>query len=172
MCIVEIEGIRNFPTSCTTPVTDGMEIQTHTAEVEAVRTEVLQLFLSEHTSSCLICGEKEECKKYLSTIRKAGVTTGCRYCPKDGQCELQDVTERMGIEELHYSVYYRNYPVEKDDPFYDRDYNLCILCGRCVRMCQDVRGANVLAFTQRGRDCVIGPAFGRTLVDAGCEFCG
>jgi formate dehydrogenase alpha subunit len=78
----------------------------------------------------------------------------------------------MGLKEIGYPVYYRNLPVEKDDPFFDRDYNLCILCGRCVRMCQDVRTAGTLAFTQRGRQTVIGPAFGRSHMDAGCEFCG
>jgi len=172
MCIVEVEGIRNFPTACTTPVSDGMVIRTHTAQVEAVREEVLQLFLSEHTSSCLICDEKDECKQVLSTIRKAGVTTGCRYCPKDGQCELQAVTERMEVKELKYPIHYRNFRVEKEDPFYDRDYNLCILCGRCVRMCQEVRTANVIAITKRGRESIVAPAFGRTHMEAGCEFCG
>jgi predicted molibdopterin-dependent oxidoreductase YjgC len=172
MCIVEVEGMRGLPTACTTPVEEGMVIRTHTAQVHAVRQEILQLILSEHTSSCLICDEQEECKRYSTTIRKAGVTTGCRYCPNDQQCELQEVVERLGLKEINYPIYYRHLPVEKDDPFYDRDYNLCILCGRCVRMCQDVRTAGTLAFTQRGRHTVIGPAFHRTHYDAGCEFCG
>jgi predicted molibdopterin-dependent oxidoreductase YjgC len=172
MCIVEVEKMRGLPTACTTPVEEGMVIRTETAQVHAVRLEILQLILSEHTSSCLICDEKEECKRFSSTIRKAGVTTGCRYCPNDSQCELQTVTEKMGLKEIGYQVYYRNLPVEKDDPFFDRDYNLCILCGRCVRMCQEVRTAGTLAFTQRGRQTVIGPAFLRSHMDAGCEFCG
>ncbi len=172
LCIVEVEGMRNFPTACTTPVEEGMIIRTHTAQVQSVRKEILQLFLSEHTSSCLICDEREECKRYLGTIRKAGVTTGCRYCPKDGQCELQEVVEKLGIQEIEYPIYYRNLRVEKEDPFYDRDYNLCILCGRCVRMCQEVRLANVLAFKQRGRNTIVGPAYARTHLESGCEFCG
>jgi formate dehydrogenase alpha subunit len=172
MCIVEVEGMRGFPTACTTPVEDGMVIRTNTAQVQKERLEILQLILSEHTSSCLICEEKDECKKYMPTIRKAGVTTGCRYCTNDGQCELQDVVEKMGVKEISYPIYYRNLRVEKEDPFYDRDYNLCILCGRCIRMCQEIRAANVLAFKQRGRQTVIGPAYDRTHLDAGCEFCG
>ena len=172
MCIVEVEGMRGFPTACTTPVEEGMVIRTHTAQVQAERLEILQLILSEHTSSCLICDEKDECKEYMGTIRKAGVTTGCRYCPNDGQCELQEVVEKLGIKEISYPIYYRHLGVEKDDPFYDRDYNLCILCGRCIRMCQEIRTANVLAFKQRGRYTVIGPAYDRTHLDAGCEFCG
>ncbi|MGD0309286.1 MAG: molybdopterin-dependent oxidoreductase [Acidobacteriota bacterium] len=172
MCIVEVEKMRGLPTACTTPVEEGMVIRTETAQVHAVRLEILQLILSEHTSSCLICDEKEECKRFSTTIRKAGVTTGCRYCPNDSQCELQLVADKMGLKEIGYPIYYRNLPVEKDDPFFDRDYNLCILCGRCVRMCQDVRTAGTLAFAQRGRQTIIGPAFHRSHIDAGCEFCG
>ena len=172
MCIVEVEGMRGFPTACTTPVEEGMVIRTHTAQVQAERKEILQLILSEHTSSCLICDEKDECKEYMGTIRKAGVITGCRYCPNDGQCELQEVVERLEVKEIDYPVYYRHLRVEKDDPFYDRDYNLCILCGRCIRMCQEIRTANTLAFKQRGRYTVIGPAYDRTHLEAGCEFCG
>jgi len=172
MCIVEVEGMRGLPTACTTPVEEGMIIRTHTAQVLAERREILQLILSEHTSSCLICEEKEECKEFMGTIRKAGVTSGCRYCPNDGACELQDVVEKTDIKQIGYPVYYRGLPVERDDPFYDRDYNLCILCGRCIRMCQEIRTANTLAFKQRGRYTVIGPAYERTHLEAGCEFCG
>ena len=172
LCIVEIEGKRGFATACTTPAESGMVIRTRTAAVRAQRIEVLQLLLSEHPSSCLVCDEKDECKDYSSTIRKAGVTTGCRYCPNDGQCELQDVVEKVGVTEINFPIHYRNLRVEKEDPFYDRDYNLCILCGRCVRMCQEVRGVNALAFKQRGRATLVGPAFDRTHMEAGCEFCG
>lgn len=172
MCIVEIEGKRGFATACTTPAEKGMVIRTRTAAVRSQRIEVLQLLLSEHPSSCLVCDEKDECKDYSSTIRKAGVTTGCRYCPNDGQCELQDVVEKVGVTEINFPIHYRNLRVEKEDPFYDRDYNLCILCGRCVRACQEIRGVNALAFKQRGRATLVGPAFDRTHMDAGCEFCG
>ncbi len=172
VCIVEVEGKKGFLKSCATPVQEGMVVRTNTDTVQGERKKILQLLLSEHTSSCLICEEKEECRNSMSTIRKVGVTTGCRYCPGDNKCELQKVVEWVGVDELIYPTYYRNLPVEKEDPFYDRDYNLCILCGRCVRVCHEVRSANTLAFNQRGRDTVIGPAFGRNHIEAGCEFCG
>jgi formate dehydrogenase (NADP+) alpha subunit len=172
LCIVEVDGLRGFPTSCTTPVEDGMVIRTNTAEIRNLRQEVLKLLLSEHPASCLFCTEEDECKQFQGTIRKVGVTTGCRYCPNDNRCELQQITESIGLTETSYPVYYRGFPVEKNDPFYDRDYNLCILCGRCVRVCNSVRMNGTLSFKQRGRLTTIGPAFDRTHLEAGCEFCG
>ncbi len=172
MCIVEIEGMRGYPLSCSAVAAEGMKVLTDTATLREMRKEIVQLILSEHPASCLICGEKDECRENQYTIRKAGVTTGCRYCPNDGQCELQDVVEKIGVSDIEYPVDYRGYEVEQGDPFFDRDYNLCILCGRCVRMCQEVRGTGVLAFKFRGPQVQIGPAFGKSHVEAGCEFCG
>jgi formate dehydrogenase alpha subunit len=172
LCMVEIEGMRGYPLACSTIVTEGMKILTESAALRDMRREILELILSEHPSSCLICDEQEECRQSMVTIRKTGVSTGCRTCPNDGQCELQTVVERLGVKDIHYPVYYRGYEAEHDDPFFDRDYNICILCGRCVRMCQEVRGTSVLAFKHRGPKTQVGPAFGRSHVEAGCEFCG
>jgi len=172
MCVVEVEGMRGYPLACSTIAQEGMKVLTNTATLSDMRKEILQLILSEHPSSCLVCSEADECKKYQYTIRKTGVSTGCRYCPNDGQCELQSVVEKVGLTDLSYPVYYRGYEPEHDDPFFDRDYNVCILCGRCVRMCQELRGTSVLAFKYRGPKARIGPAFGDSHVEAGCEFCG
>jgi formate dehydrogenase (NADP+) alpha subunit len=172
MCVVEIDGMRGYPLACSTIAGEGMKVLTDTATLRDMRKEILQLILSEHPSSCLVCSEAQECKQYQYTIRKTGVSTGCRYCPNDGQCELQTVVEKVGLTEITYPVYYRGYEAEHDDPFFDRDYNICILCGRCVRMCQEVRGTSILAFKYRGPKVQIGPAFGRSHVEAGCEFCG
>jgi formate dehydrogenase alpha subunit len=172
LCIVEVDGMRGLPTACTTPVELGMAVRTHTALLHDMRREILQLILSEHPCSCLVCDEGTECRNYATTIRKVGVTTGCRWCPNDGRCELQDVAGYLNLKEINYPVSYRGLPVEKNDPFYDRDYNLCILCGRCVRVCQEVRAAGTLAFCRRGHQTIIGTAFGRSHLEAGCEFCG
>jgi predicted molibdopterin-dependent oxidoreductase YjgC len=149
-----------------------MKVLTDTATLRDLRKEILKLILSEHPSSCLVCDERAECREYQGTIRKAGVTTGCRFCPNDRQCELQDLVEKIGVTEIDFPIDYHGYDPEHDDPFYDRDYNVCILCGRCVRMCQEVRGTSVLAFTYRGPKAKISPAFARSHAEAGCEFCG
>lgn len=172
LCMVEIEGMRGYPLACSTIVQAGMKILTDTVALRGMRKEILELILSEHPSSCLICSEKDGCRENQYTIRKSGVSTGCRWCPNDGECELQTVVERLGVTDIPYPIYYRGYEPEHEDPFFDRDYNVCILCGRCVRMCQEVRGTSVLAFKHRGPRTQIGPAFNRSHVEAGCEFCG
>ncbi|HMK91779.1 MAG TPA: 2Fe-2S iron-sulfur cluster-binding protein, partial [Thermoleophilia bacterium] len=172
LCTVEIAGLRGYPLARSTTVQDGMEVATDTVALREMHREVLELILSQHPSSCLVCGEQDDCRRNQRTIRKAGVSTGCRSCPNDGVCELQRVAELVGVTDIGYPVAYRGLEAEHDDPFFDRDYNLCILCGRCVRMCQEVRGAAVLAFNHRGPDTLVGPAFGSSHVAAGCEFCG
>ena len=172
LCAVQIDGMRGFPLACTTLAEPGMRVLTNTGPLRDLRREVLQLILSEHPSSCLACDERVTCALAQTTIRKSGVPTGCRFCPADQQCELQALVEKLGIEDLDYPIRYKGLEPEHDDPFFDRDYNLCILCGRCVRMCQDVRLTGVLAFVNRGSEATIGTAFGMSHVDAGCEFCG
>lgn len=172
MCIVEVIGMRGYPTACTTYAEEGMVVQTNTKLIQKMREDVLQLILSEHPASCLLCDEEEACANYQTTIRKVGVTTGCRWCPKDGDCELQKVVRHVGIKEMKVPVYYRDFPVDKDDPFFDMDYNLCIYCAHCVRICKEQRKSSILSLQERGRFTTIGPAFLMSHVDAGCEFCG
>jgi len=172
LCAVEIEGMRGYPLACSTIAAEGMEVTTDSAILRETRREVLRLILSQHPSSCLICEEADACGRSQKTIHKAGVATGCRSCTNDEDCELQELVRLLGITDIGFPVAYRGLEPEFDDPFYDRDYNLCILCGRCVRMCQEVRGTAVLAFKYRGRKTLIGPSFGDSHVEAGCEFCG
>ena len=172
LCIIEVEGMKGYPTACTTKVEDKMVIRTHTKTLQQMRREILQLILSEHPSACLICDEQEECSSFQQTIRKVGATTGCRWCPKDGDCELQKVVDYLEIDKITFPVYYRQLPIENHEPFYDRDYNLCIYCARCVRICEEHRKSSVISLRQRGRFSTIGPAFNMSHIDAGCEFCG
>jgi formate dehydrogenase alpha subunit len=172
LCLVEVEKMRGFTTACTVPVSDGMVVHTDTEALQNMRREILSLILSEHPYTCLVCERRTDCDDFQGTIRKAAVTTGCQYCPKNGQCEIPKLVDYLGLQEIPYPITYRGLPVENGDPFFDRDYNLCILCGRCVRVCQDVRRAGVLAFTYRGSQAIVGTAFGRSHLEADCQFCG
>jgi predicted molibdopterin-dependent oxidoreductase YjgC len=172
MCLVEIEGRPTTPTACTTPVEEGMRIHTSSPRVQALRSEILQMLLSEHPSSCLFCQETSHCDECMVTLRKVGVTTGCGSCPKDEQCALQELVRKIGLPGISYPIHYRMLPVEKYDPFFDRDYNLCVLCGRCIRVCGEHHFNNILDYTSRGTNTVVGTAFHRTHLEAGCSFCG
>jgi len=172
LCVVEIENMRGFSTACTVPVSEGMVVRTETEPLQNLRQEILSLILSEHPYTCLFCERRTDCDDYQGTVRKAAVTTGCQYCPQNGRCEIPKLVDYLDLKNIPYPISYRGLPVEHDDPFFDRDYNLCILCGRCVRVCQDVRHAGVLAFAYRGSQAIVGTAFGRSHLEADCQFCG
>ena len=172
MCVVEIEKMRGFPTACTTPATDGMVVRTNTPQLQEMRRGFLDLMLAKHPSACLTCERKGECDPYRAPIRKVGVTTGCQFCPMNQRCELQEVVEYVGLNPLRLPNKYRELKPDRRDPFFERDYNLCILCGRCVRVCQEIRGLGALAFTYRSSEALVGTAFGQSLQEAGCRFCG
>ena len=147
LCVVEIENMRGFPISCTTPAGDGMVVKTKTPQLLEFRRGILELIISEHPYACLTC-------------------------PANGRCELETVAAYIGMKEVTLPYTDKKLPVHTEDPFFDRDYNLCILCGRCVRVCQDVRGVAAIDFTQRGSQTLVGTAFDRSLEEAGCQFCG
>ncbi len=172
LCIVDIKGLRGHPTACTTPVKDGMEITTKNDVLQSLRREILELLLSEHPYTCLVCKEKDECKDYMQTTKKVSLTTGCNFCPNNGDCELQELVEYLELKNVKYPISYKNLPATKDNPFYDIDHNLCVLCGRCVRACNDLRNSEVLSFVERGNNVVVGTAFNESQKDAGCEYCG
>jgi formate dehydrogenase alpha subunit len=141
-------------------------------QLQKMRRQILELILSEHPNACLICTEKEKCDEYKSTIRKVGEITGCVLCSNNGRCELQDVVEALEIKKIELPSLYRNFEVRKDDPFFDRNYNLCILCGRCVRICHEVRGASTISFAFRGTEAVVSTVLDQTLLESDCQFCG
>jgi predicted molibdopterin-dependent oxidoreductase YjgC len=126
----------------------------------------------EHPSACIICEETERCTEYRSQPYKSGSITGCTTCPNRYICDLRSVVENLGIKELDYEPQYKEIPVERDDPFFDRDYNLCILCARCIRVCDDVRGTSAITFVNRGHETRVDTAFGGSHIDSGCWFCG
>jgi predicted molibdopterin-dependent oxidoreductase YjgC len=172
LCIVQIDDVRGLPTACTTPLTDGMNIRTESEDIQKLRREIMLLILSEHPNSCLVCKDKELCGKYNTCTTKAGKITGCNLCSWKEGCEVRKIVEYLQIEDISYHIDYHDYALERDDPFFDRDYNLCILCGRCVRVCEDILGIGAIAFLNRGHATRVGTAFGISHLDGGCMFCG
>ena len=172
LCLVEIKGMKGPVPACATRVGEGMDVTTSSPALASLRKNILALLLSEHPSACLICSEKSSCDDLKSTIRKVGEVTGCVLCGNNGRCRLQEVVRSVGLEGLEFPAVRRPREVLRNDPFFDRDDALCILCGRCVRVCHEVRGASVIAFVSRGSASVIGTPFDKTLRDSGCQFCG
>jgi predicted molibdopterin-dependent oxidoreductase YjgC len=172
LCIVEVQGRRGLAPSCSTYVEDGMEVKSDSPQLRKTRKEILGLILTEHPDACLVCTEKQNCDEFKSTIRKVGEVTGCVLCPNNGRCDLQDVVEAVQIEKVDFPSVYRDFEIKKNDPFFDRNYNLCILCGRCVRVCHELRGASTVHFINRGSEAVIGTVLDRPLHESGCQFCG
>ncbi|MGB9720935.1 MAG: 2Fe-2S iron-sulfur cluster-binding protein [bacterium] len=172
LCIVEVEGNPRPMTACTLPVQEGMIVKTDTPLLRELRKFTLQLILSEHPYSCLICDKTKDCANYMECIEKEPITFGCKYCSRNGDCELQKLIEEFGIKDVPYPFHYRNIPVEDYDPFFERDYNLCILCGRCVRACAELRQAYVIDFHHRGPKTLVGTPFNSPHTDAYCQFCG
>lgn len=172
LCVVEIDGVRGYPTSCTTPATEAMVVRTDTEPLQELRRNILALMMLEHPSACLVCGRRELCEQYRPEAEKTGRTTGCHTCNNKDVCEVRALSEDLGFVELPVAPMYHGRPVERSEPFMDRDLNLCILCGRCVRICKHHQGRAVIDFVGRGSQTRIGQAFGRSLLEAGCQFCG
>ncbi len=173
LCIVEIENMRGMPTACTTPATDGMKVTTKSPQLQELRKAFLELILTEHPNACLTCHRRQRCLPNDICLREVAVTERCVSCPNNHQCELQDLVDYIGINELTIPYKYKSLPVDfTREPLIQRDYNLCILCGRCVQICEDVRGIGAIGFSKRGFDTLVGTPFNKPLQDSGCRFCG
>jgi NADH dehydrogenase/NADH:ubiquinone oxidoreductase subunit G len=172
LCVVEVEDMKGTPTACTTPIVPGMVIRTNSPELQKLRKEILEFTLSEHPFTCLVCKDKKECTDFMHTTRKVSTITGCNFCTSNGDCELQELVDFLELEDMKFPITYRGIPPVHDNPFYSLDYNLCILCGRCVRICNEERNSHVLAFVDRGNTSIVGTAFSESQAEAGCEFCG
>ncbi len=155
------------------PVEDGLIVRTHTEGVKKTRGEVMNLLISEHPHGCLNCHRVDLCGSSDICLRHVSVTDRCVTCPKNERCELKDTVRYMEMDlDTSLPYKYRNIPLETSDPFWEMDMNLCIVCVRCVRVCDEVRGDNALGFVERAGRSLIGTSMGTSLLESGCEFCG
>ncbi len=171
LCLVEVEGQADLVLSCTTKAVEGMVVRTDTPEVRERQRQALIKLLSQHPNACLTCWRKERCKPFDVCLRNVAVTERCVTCPKNGRCELQLVADFFDIKMEDIPYEYRSLPVNRDNPFFDLDYNLCIGCGRCIRACGDLRGIKALDFVEMDGYKVAAPRRNNSHKDSGCKFC-
>ncbi|NOQ26803.1 MAG: formate dehydrogenase subunit alpha [Bacteroidales bacterium] len=150
MCMVEIEGRRGQIIACKTPVEEGMIVRTESQEISLIRQTTLELIHVNHTQDCT-------------------------NCAKNSTCQLQEVTAYVGVDEERLKrLRPTKQKIEKDDsnPFFTLDHDKCIMCGICVRTCDEVQGVNALDYGYRGFDTIISTFSNRTIKESVCESCG
>ncbi len=146
-CIVKIEGVRGLPTSCTTPAAEGMKVTTEDEELRQVRTMTAQLLLADHPQDCLTCSSNQN-------------------------CGLQKIAQYLGITERILRPMEREVQPDDSNPCYAIDLNKCVLCGICVRTCDEVQALGAIDLVRRGYATAVKP-FGETPIrESVCESCG
>ncbi|KAA0257703.1 2Fe-2S iron-sulfur cluster binding domain-containing protein [Deferribacter autotrophicus] len=144
VCLVEVKGSPKLMTACTTPVTDNMEVITNSEKLKRIRKTLIELLLINHPLDCPVCD-------------------------KGGECLLQDLTYEFGITKVRFDEKPNNSPVDHTNPFIERDIDRCVLCGKCVRICDEIVNVEAISFINRGVETYIGTAFDQPW---NCEYCG
>jgi len=149
LCLVEIEGRRGYPASCTTPVAEGIKVHTQTPKLADIRRGVMELYISDHPLDCLTCAT-------------------------NGDCELQDMAGAVGLRDVRYGYEGENHLKSVKDtsnPYFTFDPSKCIVCSRCVRACEEVQGTFALTIQGRGFDSKVS-AGNKDFKDSECVSCG
>ena len=150
VCLVEIQGRKGYPASCTTPAEEGMVVRTQTQALAGLRRNVLELYISDHPLDCLTCSA-------------------------NGDCELQDVAGEVGLRKVRYSVEGASHlgsAKDESNPYFAFDPSKCIVCSRCVRACEEVQGTFALTVQGRGFDSKIAAGQGGSFMESDCVSCG
>ncbi len=147
MCVVEVEGRENLVPSCSFPIQEPLKISTHSPRVLKARKTNVELLLSNHPDDCL-------------------------YCERNGSCELQSLAEDLNIRERRIPGKKSPYKVDRSSPAIIRDPAKCILCGRCVRICEELMATSALDFAYRGNELRISTTLGKPLNFSNCTACG
>jgi len=147
MCVVEVEGSENLVPSCSFPIEGPMKIMTHSPRVLRARKTNVELLLSNHPDDCL-------------------------YCERNGSCELQSLSEDLNIRERRIPGKRSPHKIDKSSPAIIRDPSKCILCGRCVRICEEIMATSALDFAHRGNELKISTTLAKPLNYSNCTSCG
>ena len=150
MCLVEVEGRKGYPASCTTPVEAGMKVRTQTGRLATIRRNVMELYISDHPLDCLTCSA-------------------------NGDCELQDVAGEVGLRDVRYGFDGENHldaEVDTSNPYFQFDASKCIVCSRCVRACDEVQGTFALTIEGRGFNSKVSAGISESFLDSECVSCG
>ena len=147
MCLVEVKGAKALQASCVYPVSEGMEVLTHSPSVLQARKANLELILSNHDRKCLTCVRSKN-------------------------CELQDLAEELNITEIPFEGENIVYELDNFSPAIVRDQNKCIVCRRCVAVCDHIQTTSVIQARNRGFNTTIGPIYDKSLNDVSCIMCG
>ncbi|MBN1487072.1 MAG: molybdopterin-dependent oxidoreductase [Anaerolineae bacterium] len=147
MCLVQVEGMRGLQTACTCPVTDGMKVSTETEEIANIRKFILELLFSERNHYCM-------------------------YCQMSGDCELQDLAYRYGLDHWTYPRPFERMEIDASRKYFIMDHNRCILCTRCIRACSEVAANHTLNLRERGADSMIMADLNVPFGESTCIECG
>lgn len=147
LCVVEVENMRNLVPSCSTLITDGMKILTHSPRVMRARKTIVELLLDNHPDDCL-------------------------YCVRNANCELRKLAEELNIRDRNYKKHTRRFKKDISSTSICRDPEKCILCGRCVRVCEEIQSVCAIDFINRGSNALVGTAFNEGLNVSTCINCG